>query len=59
MTIKEGTQLGPYRVEAMIGEGGMGMVYRALDNKLNRPVAIKFSGLSCRQQVRCRRLRSP
>jgi eukaryotic-like serine/threonine-protein kinase len=37
-----GRTLGPYRVEAIIGEGGMGVVYRAFDGKLNRPVAIKF-----------------
>jgi serine/threonine protein kinase/Tol biopolymer transport system component len=37
-----GFQLGAYRVEAPIGEGGMGVVYRALDTKLNRPVAVKF-----------------
>jgi serine/threonine protein kinase len=37
-----GCMLGPYRVEAIIGEGGMGVVYRAHDSKLNRPVAIKF-----------------
>jgi len=40
--VTPGTELGPYRIEAPLGEGGMGVVYRALDTKLNRPVAIKF-----------------
>jgi Tol biopolymer transport system component/tRNA A-37 threonylcarbamoyl transferase component Bud32 len=40
--IAVGFQLGTYRIEAPIGEGGMGVVYRALDTKLNRPVAVKF-----------------
>jgi eukaryotic-like serine/threonine-protein kinase len=35
-------QIGPYRVESPLGEGGMGVVYRAFDTKLNRPAAIKF-----------------
>lgn len=37
-----GLQLGPYKLEGQLGEGGMGTVYRALDTKLNRPVAVKF-----------------
>jgi len=38
-----GAQLGPYKVEALLGEGGMGQVFRALDTRLNRLVAIKTS----------------
>jgi serine/threonine protein kinase/Tol biopolymer transport system component len=36
-----GTQLGPYRVESLIGAGGMGEVYLGVDTRLDRQVAIK------------------
>ena len=40
--ILTGLRLGVYVVQTPLGAGGVGMVYRALDTKLNRPVAIKF-----------------
>ena len=36
-----GTTLGRYRIDALIGTGGMGAVYRAYDTMLKRPLAIK------------------
>jgi TolB-like protein/tetratricopeptide (TPR) repeat protein/predicted Ser/Thr protein kinase len=40
--LRAGTTFGSYRIEGIINRGGMGIVYRALDAKFNRPVAIKF-----------------
>ena len=41
MTIRAGTHLGPYEILAPLGAGGMGEVYRAMDSRLARSVAIK------------------
>jgi serine/threonine protein kinase len=42
MALATGTKLGPYQIVSLIGAGGMGEVYRALDTRLNRPVAVKL-----------------
>lgn len=41
MSLQQGTKLGPYEVVNQIGVGGMGEVYRAIDTRLDRTVAIK------------------
>src|ERR1044072_1281396 len=42
MALAAGTKLGQYEIIAPIGAGGMGVVYRALDTRLSRPVAVKL-----------------
>src|SRR5262249_40922875 len=42
MPLTIGTQLGSHEINALLGKGGMGEVYRARDTKLKRDVAIKI-----------------
>ena len=41
MELNPGDKLGPYEILSVLGEGGMGSVYRANDPRLHREVAIK------------------
>jgi eukaryotic-like serine/threonine-protein kinase len=41
MVLSPGTRVGPYEIRSLLGTGGMGEVYRALDPRLGRDIAIK------------------
>jgi eukaryotic-like serine/threonine-protein kinase len=41
MVLTSGTKLGPYELQAALGAGGIGEVYRARDTRLDRMLAIK------------------
>jgi serine/threonine protein kinase len=56
MALTPGTRFGPYEIESLLGQGGMGEVYSARDTRLQRTVAIKIlpSHLSSDADLRSR-----
>ena len=61
VALEPGTTFAGYRIESVIGRGGMGVVYRATDLSLERPVALKLIApeLAADERFRDRFLREP
>ena len=55
MGLDTGTRIGTFEIEALIGRGGMGEVYRGVDTRLRRPVAIKLMSGDLRDAAARRR----
>ena len=56
--VAPGMTLGTYRIDRLLGRGGMGAVFQAYDTTLHRPVALKvLTGTTADQTVRARLLR--
>ena len=48
MALAAGEQIGHYKIQSLVGRGGMGEVSRAMNAKLEREVAIKVLPADCR-----------
>jgi len=53
--ISAGAHVGPYRIEGLLGAGGMGKVFEAVDTRLGRKVAISSAGVSSARRGLSRR----